>query len=173
MPMKKPTALICTNCGSGFTRKWASRPGQSNFFCSRTCKSKFENGRKRVDETAYDLRYRYVTGAGKPMGEPRWVMQQFLGRALLAEEHFHPIDGDGLNNSIENLLIVKSGDHMREHHMLNLPVERIKSMYADGLSPRQIAKKLKVRINAIKRRLSDAGVVPRSRSEGVRLAKAS
>ena len=168
--MKKITDPICANCRKTITaRRQKSRIGQTRFFCSKICKNKFEYGRKRVNKDTYRLKYRYVTRNGKPMGEHRWIMQQFLGRDLSPNEHVHHIDRNGLNNALENLVIVEGRSHMREHHMLDLPVETIKTLYSNGLSPRAIAKKFGVSTNAIKRRLSDSGVIFRGHAEGIRL----
>jgi hypothetical protein len=52
--------------------------------------------------------------------EHRIVMEEHLGRELLSTETVHHIDGDRLNNSLENLeLVLSHSDHMAEHHMLN------------------------------------------------------
>lgn len=46
---------------------------------------------------------------------PRVVMERHLGRSLLPDEDVHHIDGDVTNNSIENLQIIKHGEHQRQH----------------------------------------------------------
>lgn len=47
--------------------------------------------------------YKYIYVDGTPIREHRYVMEQHLGRKLLPEETVHHIDGDKLNNSLENL----------------------------------------------------------------------
>lgn len=51
---------------------------------------------------------RYVNG--KEVREHRWVMEQALGRPLLTTETVHHINGNGLDNRLENLQL-RRGDH--------------------------------------------------------------
>src|SRR5574344_566891 len=46
---------------------------------------------------------------------PRLVMEQYLHRKLLHNEQIHHIDGNPLNNDINNLEIRMLGEHQREH----------------------------------------------------------
>lgn len=43
---------------------------------------------------------------GKKYRVHRYVMQEFLGRALESYEHVYHKDGDPKNNSIENLVLI-------------------------------------------------------------------
>ena len=44
------------------------------------------------------------------------VMEQFLGRPLLREEHIHHKNGNKLDNRIENLQIMSNSEHLKLHH---------------------------------------------------------
>jgi len=41
-------------------------------------------------------------------------MEQHLGRKLESWEHVHHIDGNHLNNNIENLEVLSNADHQRK-----------------------------------------------------------
>lgn len=47
--------------------------------------------------------------------EHRLVVEKFIGRALLKNEHIHHIDGNPKNNSIKNLEVVDACTHCRIH----------------------------------------------------------
>ena len=48
----------------------------------------------------------------------RWVMEQHLGRKLKKGEFVHHIDGNTLNNVIENLQVISSGCHTQLHTII-------------------------------------------------------
>ena len=48
--------------------------------------------------------------------EHRVVMERVLGRALLASEVVHHINGDKADNSPANLEVLSRAEHAREHH---------------------------------------------------------
>ena len=60
--------------------------------------------------------YLVITVGDRRIKEHRHVMQVFLGRELERTELVHHIDGDKLNNTLENLLLVSRPDHLRDHH---------------------------------------------------------
>lgn len=60
--------------------------------------------------------YRWIRiGIRKYVAEHRYLMEQHLGRKLNTNEAVHHIDGNGLNNSLDNLQLLTWGDHKRIH----------------------------------------------------------
>ena len=59
--------------------------------------------------------YYYKFRDNKRLLQHRVVMEEFLGRELTTDEHVHHIDGDKLNNSIENLEVLLKSDHHKHH----------------------------------------------------------
>ncbi|WP_241473772.1 HNH endonuclease signature motif containing protein [Mycolicibacterium neoaurum] len=63
----------------------------------------------------HDKGYWVISVEGKKKLEHRHVMELHLGRELAAEEDVHHIDGDKLNNKIENLRIMSRSEHLKLH----------------------------------------------------------
>jgi len=56
-----------------------------------------------------------ITIDGKPMLHSRYIMGQHLGRKLSSNEWGHHIDGNPLNDDIENLALLTPYEHRRLH----------------------------------------------------------
>ena len=52
---------------------------------------------------------------GHKVYEHRYVMEQYLGRKLKHGEEIHHIDGNKLNNSIDNLQLLTTAEHRKLH----------------------------------------------------------
>jgi hypothetical protein len=52
---------------------------------------------------------------GKKVYEHRYVMEQHLGRKLRHGEEVHHIDGNKLNNCIDNLRVLTTEEHKKYH----------------------------------------------------------
>jgi len=74
--------------------------------------------RKKVNNNGYIMIYSpehpSATKAGY-MREHRLVMEKHLGRNLLSDEVPHHINGDTADNRIENLKLMKKGEHTTYH----------------------------------------------------------
>ena len=75
-------------------------------------------------ELSPSTRTRLKTVDGKKVRESRWLMEQELGRKLLATEHVHHINGNPLDNRLENLVVMDQNAHLRMHKQL-YPDEKV------------------------------------------------
>lgn len=57
----------------------------------------------------------YTDGHKENISYPKLIMEQYLGRKLNKNEQVHHIDENPLNNDINNLQILKLGEHQRLH----------------------------------------------------------
>lgn len=63
-------------------------------------------------------RTRLLLRDGKKVRAHRWIMEQHLGRKLLPTEHVHHINGNPLDNRIENLAVMEPKAHMQLHKQI-------------------------------------------------------
>lgn len=72
---------------------------------------------KRKDGTGCITRgYKMLTINGKRIFEHRYIVEKSINRKLKTKEQIHHIDGNGLNNSLDNLIITSQSDHMIKFH---------------------------------------------------------
>lgn len=98
---RKRTTLLCRSCIASGSRN-------NNYHNGEFINS---NGYRVIRVDGYDTKYRL---------EHLVVYERFLGRKLITEfgpqsEQVHHIDGDKLNNNIENLILCNG---MKEHKMM-------------------------------------------------------
>jgi HNH endonuclease len=63
-------------------------------------------------------RTRLIWRNGKKVRAHRWIMEQRIGRKLQPFEHVHHINGNPLDNNIENLVVLSANAHMRLHKQI-------------------------------------------------------
>lgn len=63
-------------------------------------------------------RARLIHRNGKRVRAHRWIMEQALGRSLRADEHVHHINGDPLDNRLDNLTVMDARSHMCLHKQI-------------------------------------------------------
>jgi len=74
--------------------------------------------------TTLDRGYRLVRIDGKRIRENRYIMEQHLGRKLTRKEHVHHINGDKLDNKVENLMVMSNSEHQKLHWKETSPEEQ-------------------------------------------------
>jgi HNH endonuclease len=114
----------CDWCGKKFANKFKEAR-----FCSRKCfhtyfaedRSPFWTGR-----AGEEVQYKFVqVGLGKWRREHRVVMAKAVGRSLRKSEVVHHIDGDGLNNDIDNLHLFHCDSCHLHHHQTGAPLRYV------------------------------------------------
>jgi len=106
---------ICDFCKNCFYTLRSNGSGK-NRFCNSECRYKFLS-MKMLKNGCIENGYRRFEIRGRHIFEHRLVMEKFIGRKLRKSECIHHIDGDRLNNSIENLEIISRSQHTSFHRI--------------------------------------------------------
>ena len=74
---------------------------------------------RKITSGGYVLIYApdHLNGVNGYVMEHRLVMESHIGRLVARDEAVHHIDGDKLNNALENLHLLRHGDHTALHHI--------------------------------------------------------
>jgi hypothetical protein len=80
----------------------------------------YKNKPRKIDEKKTYIKNGYLLFSDSNRSVHRWVIEKHLGRRLKKEEVVHHIDGNKLNNNIENLQLFKNQDEHHAHHLNNL-----------------------------------------------------
>ena len=123
----------CDECGKVF------KPARSSSkYCCRRCSWDNNGGHNKKPETWWTSVRGYIVGRvwinGKAvfMRKHRWIMEKHIGRPLSKKEVVHHINGNKLDNSIENLTIIQFGEHSAYHNNNR----KYKRGYKKTLSPK-------------------------------------
>lgn len=72
---------------------------------------------KREDGTGgFSLGYKKLTINGRRILEHRYIVEKSIGRKLKPNEIIHHLDGNKLNNSLNNLIITNQNNHITTFH---------------------------------------------------------
>ncbi len=109
---------ICPVCGKVFFQ-YPSRVKQGIECCSRKCQGVRMRGENNPNfKQGFSINqwgYKMININGHKVYEHRYVMEQYLGRKLKHGEEIHHIDGNKLNNSIDNLQLLTTAEHRKLH----------------------------------------------------------
>jgi hypothetical protein len=122
--------MKCEQCGK---EVYVIKSRVSKFrFCSRSCQGKHIFGNEELQKRIKHPRgknhpgwkggtisqhgYKKIHVDGKQYYEHRYLMEKFLGRKLTFNETIHHIDGNKLNNSMENLVLIDRKEHSLKYH---------------------------------------------------------
>lgn len=114
----------CNQCNKPYLRK-VKNAGQ--YFCSLKCSNLFreplwvrDNSERKIVPSRNNPIKKYKNiyvgmknGKSKYKTEHRVIMEKHLGRNLLRSEHVHHINGNGLDNRIENLQVIDVREHAK------------------------------------------------------------
>jgi len=76
-----------------------------------------------ITNTGYKIIQNLKDTQGEKILEHRFVAEKVLARKLLPEETIHHINGNRLDNNLDNLyLFVNTGEHSKFHHLKNKPI---------------------------------------------------
>ena len=109
----------CEHCGTAFRPK-----RESSRYCSRRCTWDNNGGQNKKQESWWINPNGYVEGritmpdgSKKRIKQHRWIMENHINRTLKEDEVVHHINGNCTDNRIENLQVMKFGEHSTYHNL--------------------------------------------------------
>lgn len=120
--IRRQREVICDYCGKIFSRQVCyDKRNNKHIFCCKECEAEFRKFNNSVEEwrgghISKTTGYKYIRINGKDVGEHDLVIMKFLGRELREDEVVHHIDGNKLNNSMENLVVMSRREHAQLHN---------------------------------------------------------
>ena len=103
----KKLSVKCDWCGKQFEKKQSDVNRSHHNFCDWGCYMDFINFEKA------GAKNQIVSGQVLY----RLIAESKIGRELTSDDEVHHIDGNHLNNNLENLIVVSRSEHTRIHAM--------------------------------------------------------
>jgi len=116
-----PVSIICDYCGKEFLLSPCYlKRNRKHRFCSRKCSAEFHKygntpEKWRGGHIGKSTGYLYINVDGKQISEHQLVMERHIGRKLKKGEVVHHINGNKLDNRIENLQLMTKSEHLSLH----------------------------------------------------------
>ena len=117
--------MICSHCGKEFSRTnypSAFKRTYKTACCSKYCAMRHANPFQYVTIKAGHAWIRDDKhpncNANSQIPMAHVIMENLIGRYLDKGEVVHHIDGNGLNNSLDNLQIMSISEHVKHHNSL-------------------------------------------------------
>jgi len=128
----------CVGCGKTYTFNAFESEVGSRLYCSRQCanvsnaeglsKSRCGEGNPMYGVVSWNRKQRTLSSDGyylvvidkKRVREHRYIMECHKGGQLGINEDVHHIDGDRLNNDINNLVVMNHGEHSKLHQSMKV-----------------------------------------------------
>lgn len=102
---------MCKRCGSTFQAPLSRVKKGAARYCSRFCADDARRSGGWISNQGYNR----TKIDGQTITVHRYIMEQHLGRTLEPHEDVHHINGDKLDNRIENLRVMDHAEHTRYH----------------------------------------------------------
>ena len=130
--------MRCLDCkNTFFINKYRAEKGKGEF-CSKKCYDSYQRkyphtkkltgvygkkhprwkGGKYISKFGYVYIYKpeYATNPRGYIKEHRYLVEQKIGRRLREDEVIHHVNGDKLDNRLENLEIINPAEHFKKYH---------------------------------------------------------
>lgn len=110
----------CKSCGVEFYRQQIEIKRGRVHYCSSVCSGKAHRGKNNSQWLRgyfiTDNGYKKIRVGNKYVFEHRYVVEQHSGEKLDNKLDVHHIDGDKLNNHIDNLIVLTKSQHAIAHN---------------------------------------------------------
>ena len=104
---KPKVELVCYNCGNHF---FVQPNAAKQKYCSKAC---YDHAR----QSTMHARYHKTRVNGQQMNVARYLLEQMIGRPLKHDEFAHHVNGNKLDDRLDNVELVTPKQHSRIHNL--------------------------------------------------------